>query len=170
MKDKEMTDETVDRVAQEAADKVDEYVKKTGRIGVNVSHTVFIGAAGKLADIFSAEDITVAAEMAAKTLKGFLEEAEEAEEKDETSETPKGVAGKVFRSARECAKELSEHVEKTGCEGVRTAYAAISETTKELANDGVGVEDIVIAEEMAARHDRGFLELLTEGKEGDNDG
>jgi len=74
-------DKKVKEMAKDASARVDQYVKETGRVGVGISYGVLLHTLDKLTDVLQPEDVTVAVEMLAKELRGFLEEADEAFEK-----------------------------------------------------------------------------------------
>ena len=61
----------IKKLAQEASDNVDAYVKESGRIGVGLVYAVLLTVSEKLCDIFNPEDVIVAFEKLTEQLRGL---------------------------------------------------------------------------------------------------
>ena len=75
-KDK-MVDKEIEKLAKQASEEMDAYVKETGRMGVGLVYAIILGVSAKLSDIFNPEDVVTAFEMLAKQLRDLVDKVDE---------------------------------------------------------------------------------------------
>jgi len=70
------TTSEISAIAKAGADKLDQYLEETGRIGVGISFTTILTTVAGLSNILPAEDIVLGVEKAAETMRDFLVDLE----------------------------------------------------------------------------------------------